>query len=150
MQLARTWDDLLASRFVELVFVELVKERVPQAFAACAAQTPPAEPAGEARDSRRPGQRPDAPGHGCMQHLPIDHEVAHHPTHCGSAPPAEGAARRVQGHLVIDLREPKPEQHALEVIQVKRVYDERDCACGHCTRAEPGHLRALATGAGAQ
>lgn len=108
-----------------------------------APQTAPAEPAGEARESRRPGQRRGAPGHGRMQRLPIDHVVEHRPTHCarcGEALPAGNAARCVHAHFVIDLREPEPEQHALQVIQVKHAYFESDCTCGHCTRAAPGHL----------
>ena len=46
----------------------------------------------------------------------------------------------MQAHLVIDLREPDPERPALELLQVKHAYYERDCACGHRTRAEPGHI----------
>jgi len=126
--------------------VEAEADEVPGGEEACAAQPPapppaPAEPTGEVRAPRRPGQRPGAPGHGRMQHLPIDHVVEHHPTHCarcGSTLPATGAARRVHAHLVIDLREPEP--HALAVIQVKHDYYEHDCACGHRTRAEPGHV----------
>lgn len=91
---------------------------------------------------RRPGRQPGAPGHGRTQPLPIDHEVAHVPSHCarcGGALAASAATRCVSAHRVLELREVEPERHVLEVIEVKHVYYERDCSCGHCTRAEPGH-----------
>jgi hypothetical protein len=41
--------------------------------------------------------------------------------------------------LALDLRESTAEYVGLEVIQTKHIYHERQCACGHWTRAEPGH-----------
>jgi len=32
-----------------------------------------------------------------------------------------------------------------EVIEIKHVYYELDCACGHCARAEPSHTSENAT-----
>jgi transposase len=99
---------------------------------------------------RRPGRQPGAPGHGRTQHLPIDHEVTHAPSHCarcGDVLEASAATRCVSAHRVLELREAAPGRHVLEVIEIKHVYYERDCGCGHCTRAEPGHTRRMRTGA---
>jgi transposase len=111
--------------------------------------TPAAPPAdtsnstnSDAPPRRRPGQQPKAPGHGRLQQLPIDHEVAHSPERCARCGEvfAEGAPERCyHAHYVIDLRVPDATHHALGVIQVKHCYFERDCGCGHATRAEPGH-----------
>jgi len=105
---------------------------------------PPAKPGAGGGDAprRRPGQQPGAPGHGRQQRLLIDHVVDHHPAHCarcGNVLAAAGSARCVHAHLVLDLRASDPGRNALEVIQIKHAYHEQDCACGHRTRAEPGH-----------
>jgi hypothetical protein len=97
---------------------------------------------------RRPGRQPGAPGHGRTQPLPIDHEVTHAPSHCarcGGELEASAATRCVSAHRMLELREAAPGRHVLEVIEIKHVYYERDCGCGHCTRAEPGHTPADAS-----
>jgi len=99
-------------------------------------------PADEVPAARRPGQRPGAPGHGRMQRLAIDQVVQHHPTQCtrcGAAFPEPGESVCHHAHHVIDLRPLVPERHALELMQIQHRYYARRCACGHLTRAEPGH-----------
>jgi transposase len=96
----------------------------------------------EQRQPRRPGQQPGAPGHGRTQSLPIDHEEHHHPTQCAvcEATLSAGSAERIHSaFLTLDLRESTAEYVGLEVLQTKHLYHERQCACGHWTRAEPGH-----------
>lgn len=91
---------------------------------------------------RRPGQRPGAPGHGREQRLAIDQVVDHHPTHCtrcGAAFAEEAATYCHRAHHVIDLRPRSADRHALELVQIHHRYYERRCACGHATRAAPGH-----------
>ena len=46
----------------------------------------------------------------------------------------------VHAYVVIDPREPLPENQVLEVIQVKHAYCERDWSCGHRNHAEPGDI----------
>ena len=90
----------------------------------------------------RPGQRPGAPGHGRTQRLAIDQVLEHHPTHCsrcGAAFPDAATSVCHHAHHVIDLRPLSPERHALELFQIQHRYHERHCACGHATRAAPGH-----------
>lgn len=94
------------------------------------------------KQPRPPGQQPGAPGHGRTQSLPIDHEEHHHPAQCVvcEATWSEGWADRIHSaSLALDLRESTAEYVGLEVIQTKHVYHESQCACGHWTRAEPGH-----------
>jgi transposase len=96
----------------------------------------------EQKQPRRPGQQPGAPGHGRTQSLPIDQEEHHHPAQCAvcGAVLCEGSADRIHSaSLAIDLRESTAEYVGLEVIQTKHIYHESQCACGHWTRAEPGH-----------
>ncbi len=98
----------------------------------------------ESAEQRRAGQRPGAPGHGRVQQLPIEHTHYHHPATCagcGAALSTPETARAHAGYLVIDLQPPSSERAGLEVVQSKHLYYEHACACGHRTRAEPGHCR---------
>jgi hypothetical protein len=107
-----------------------------------AAEQTTASRASESAPAPRPGQRPGAPGHGRTQRLAIDQVVEHHPTHCsrcGSAFAEEAASTCHHAHHVIDLRPLAAERHALELMQRQHRYFERTCACGHTTRAAPGH-----------
>jgi transposase len=94
------------------------------------------------KQPRPPGQQLGAPGHGRTQSLPIDHEEHHHPAQCAvcAATWSAGWADRMhRACLALDLRESTAEYAGLEVIQTKHIYHESQCACGHWTRAEPGH-----------
>jgi transposase len=96
----------------------------------------------ESGTGRPPGQQPGAPGHGRTQILPIDHEEHHHPGQCavcGARLPPGSAERIHSAALAIDLRETSDAYGGMEVLQIKHIYHERQCACGHWTRAEPGH-----------
>ena len=115
---------------------EVEQPAQPQAEA-CAPST-----ADEASAARRPGQRPGAPGHGRTQCLATGQVVEHHPTHCArceAALPEAGASVCHHAHHVIDLRPLVAERHALELMQTQHRYHVLTCACGHTTRAEPGH-----------
>jgi transposase len=95
-----------------------------------------------ASKQRRPGQQPGAPGHGRTQKLPITEQYHHYPKSCAACDDALADREAGPSHaayLVIDLRMPTPERHAVEVVQYKHLYHECQCPCGHITRAEPGH-----------
>jgi transposase len=107
-----------------------------------AAQSAHTQPADGAAEQRRAGRQPGAPGHGRMQRLAVDDVIEHHPRHCarcGKVLCDSHAPQCAQAHLVIDLREPDAERPALVLTQTKHAYFEHGCACGHRSRAEPGH-----------
>ena len=107
-----------------------------------AANETPANTSDQKPATKRPGQRPGAPGHGRTQTFAITQVVEHHPTHCARCDSdlqdrAPGACH--QAHFVLDLCDLGEARVGLELIQTKHAYHERDCGCGHSTRAEPGH-----------
>lgn len=107
-----------------------------------AANETPASTSDQKPVPKRPGQRPGAPGHGRTQTFAITQVVEHHPTHCARCDSdlqdrAPGACH--QAHFVLDLCDLGEARVGLELTQTKHAYHERDCGCGHSTRAEPGH-----------
>jgi transposase len=112
----------------------------------CAPSTDTApKPAGatgtDGGERKRPGRRQGAPGHGRTQRLPVDAEQVHAPACCavcGQALDASHPTRAHNGHYQLDLIQPGANGTGLVLQQTKHIYLERQCACGHWTRAEPG------------
>jgi transposase len=92
-------------------------------------------------ERQRPGRRQGAPGHGRTQRLPVDVEHVHAPTCCAVCAQALDDVQATRAHNAryeIDLIQPGSNGTGLILQQSKHTYLERQCACGHWTRAEPG------------
>jgi transposase len=92
----------------------------------------------------RPGRPKGAPGHSRTQKLPIDKECVHQPETCSGCGAAlnDGSAQHVYAaYYQIELVQPGSGDTGLMLVQTKHIYVERQCACGHCTRAQPGRCR---------
>jgi len=90
----------------------------------------------------RPGRRKGAPGVSRTQVLPVDAEKTHRPKTCAvcGAPLGEELECRPYGaHFVIEVVPPDGGR-GLVLQQTKHTYLETRCHCGHCTRAQPGHV----------
>ena len=102
----------------------------------------PQRPASGGNDEgKRPGRRKGAPGHSRTQHLPVDVELTHAPdccAGCGGALSASHPSRAHNAYYQIDLVRPGAAGTGLVLQQTKHTYLERQCGCGHWTRAEPG------------
>lgn len=89
----------------------------------------------------KPGKRKGAPGYGRQVDLPVHQEEIHRPDQCrccGIAFPADAASRAYTGRYELDVTAPSSGSPGLEVVHTKHLYHERQCRCGHWTRAEPG------------
>jgi hypothetical protein len=89
----------------------------------------------------KPGKPKGAPGYGRQVDLPVNREKIHRPDQCqccGERFPADAPSRAYTGHYELDLIAPASGSPGLEVDHIKHLYQERQCACGHWTRAEPG------------
>ena len=92
----------------------------------------------------RPGRPKGAPGHSRTQKLPIDKECIHSPetcSGCGAALGAECVQNTFAAYYQIDLVQPGNDDTGLMLVQTKHLYVESHCACGHCTRTQPGRCR---------
>ena len=95
------------------------------------------------RDTRqgRPGRPKGAPGYSRTQQLPIDDERVHRPETCAACCAALNDAceqRAYTARYEIDLVQPGNGGNGLILVQTKHTYLERQCRCGHWTRAQPG------------
>jgi hypothetical protein len=89
----------------------------------------------------KPGKREGAPGYGRSVELPVNATEVHRPDACAlceKAFPSHAPERGYTGRYEIDLVEPASGAVGLEVHQTLHRYLERQCDCGHWTRAEPG------------
>ncbi len=97
---------------------------------------PPHRPSG-----RGPGRPRGGKGHRRTQVLPVDVERTHAPSCCaGCAQPLTEAhpSRAHNARYELELIQPGAGATGLLLQQTKHIYLERQCACGHWTRAEPG------------
>jgi len=95
----------------------------------------------DSQERKRPGRRKGAPGHGRTQRLPVDIEHIHAPTCCAVCAAALDASHETRAHNAryeIDLVQPGVNGTGLVLQEIKHIYFDRQCACGHWTRAEPG------------
>ena len=101
----------------------------------------PREAARGDSEGKRPGRRKGAPGHRRTQHLPVDVERTHAPdccAICGMPLNESDESRAHNARYEIDLIQPGAEGTGLVLQQSKHTDLERQCVCGHWTRAEPG------------
>jgi transposase len=106
-----------------------------------AAAQPQRPASGGKGEGRRPGRRKGAPGHSRTQQLPVDVEHTHAPeccAGCGGTLSASHPSRAHNARHQIDLVRPGAAGTGLVLQQTKHTYLERQCDCGHWTRAEPG------------
>jgi len=109
-------------------------------------ETAPKQQRKQTHDSKarkRPGRRKGAPGHGRTQRLPINSEQLHAPACCAVCEQALDASHDARAHNAryqLDLIQPGADGSGTGLVlqQTKHTYLERQCACGHWTRAEPG------------
>ena len=102
-----------------------------------AAETTPAK----APPARKPGKQPGAPGIGRTQVFQAHAERPHYPAVCAGCgrPPDPAVAVAYTGFQAVDLHWDDPARPGLTLWVVDHRYYETPCACGHRTRAEPGH-----------
>lgn len=89
----------------------------------------------------KPGKRPGAPGYGRRITLPVHAEKIHRPDRCrccGTPFPADAPTKGSNGRYELDVVPPSSGSPGLEVRHTRHVYQQRQCACGHWTHAEPG------------
>ena len=89
----------------------------------------------------RPGRCEGAPGYSRTQQLPIDEQCVHRPETCAACCAAldeAGEQRAYTARYEIDLARPGNGANGLILVQTKHTYLERQCRCGHWTRAQPG------------
>lgn len=106
----------------------------------------PADETGPKKDTEekppgKPGQRKGAPGYGRQVDLPVHREQIHRPEqcqHCGESFPAQAPSKAYTGRYELEVIAPRSGSPGLEILHTKHLYHERQCACGHVSRAEPG------------
>jgi len=93
------------------------------------------------KGQERPGRPEGAPGYSRTQKLPIDKEYVHRPERCsacGAIFSEECEQHAYTARYEIELVQPGNGGTGLVLEQSKHTYLQCQCACGHCTRAEPG------------
>ena len=95
----------------------------------------------------RPGKRAGTPGYSRTQKLPVDQERVHRPETCSACGARLSAGCKQHAYTAryeIEVVQPGAGGTGLVLEQTKHIYLECSCACGHCTRAEPGGASAEA------
>ncbi len=89
----------------------------------------------------KPGKPKGTPGHGRGVELAVTEERIHRPSECAlcaqSLPP-DAPQKFHNGRYELDIVSPSSGAPGLEVTHTLHRYAERQCQCGHWTRAEPG------------
>jgi transposase len=117
----------------------------PSEPAAAQAPKPRRQGSGRTASGQPPGRRPGAPGHSRTQHLPVAAERAHVPTWCAGCGQPLTAAHEQRAHnarYALDLIQPGVGDTGLVLQQIKHLYFECGCDCGHWTQAQPGRCAA--------
>lgn len=89
----------------------------------------------------KPGKRQGAPGFGRQVDLPVHEEIVHCPdvcSCCGKAFPPDAPVKGYTACYELEGVAPGSGLPGLEVRHRKHLYQQRRCACGHWSRAEPG------------
>lgn len=89
---------------------------------------------------RNPGKQPGAQGFGRTQIRPItgiEHHRATHCNGCGRALPGDTPAQAYTGFYTIDIEYGQKDKPGIQVINIKHLYYDSQCECGHTTRIKP-------------
>ena len=93
----------------------------------------------------KPGKRKGAPGYGRRLELEVTEERIHRAgacAACGCALPQDAPFRASTGRYELELKDPSSGAPGIEVTNIKHLYGECLCACGHWTRTEPSRCPA--------
>jgi len=91
-------------------------------------------------EKRNPGKQPGAQGFGHTQILPITGIEYHRATHCngcGRELPSDASAQAYTGFYTVDIEYGKEGKPGIQVINIKHLYYDSQCECGHTTRIKP-------------
>lgn len=102
----------------------------------------------ENETKRNPGKQPGAQGFGRTQILPLtgtEHHRATHCSGCGRELPDDAPTRAYTGFYTVDIEYFDSAQHkygkedkpGIQVINIKHLYYDSQCECGHTTREAP-------------
>jgi transposase len=94
---------------------------------------------------RKAGKQKGAAGCGRTQKLPVTDEVIHRAQECAACgcklgEEAEFVAQT--GHYVIDIEVGNETESGIRVTNIKHIYGDTICSCGHVTRTEPHRCQA--------
>ena len=90
-------------------------------------------------DKRKPGKQPGAQGFGRTQILPITGIEYHRATHCSGCGRelSSDVARAYTGFYAIDIAYGQKDKPGIQVTNIKHIYYDSPCECGHTTREAP-------------
>jgi len=93
----------------------------------------------------KPGKRKGDPGYGRRLELEVTEERIHRANECaacGCSLPEDAPFRASTGRYELELKDPSSGAPGIEVANIKHVYGDSLCCCGHWTRTEPGRCPA--------
>ncbi len=88
----------------------------------------------------KPGKRKGDPGYGRSLELEVTEERIHRASECaacGCSLPEDAPFRASTGRYELELKDPASGAPGIEVANIKHVYGDCLCACGHWRRTEP-------------
>lgn len=89
---------------------------------------------------RKAGKQEGSPGFGRTQKLPLTREEVHRAISCAACDAvltAESDFVAVTGHYVIDIERGDKENLGIRLTNIKHIYGDTVCDCGHMTRTMP-------------
>ena len=94
-------------------------------------------------EKKKPGKQKGAKGHGRTQKLPIHDTILHRSDKCSSCnleldETAQFTPRT--GYYVIDIEVGDEANPGMDVINIKHIYGDTTCSCGHINRLMPHRL----------
>ncbi|SEH06646.1 IS66 family transposase [Candidatus Venteria ishoeyi] len=91
-------------------------------------------------EQRKPGKQLGAQGFGRTQKLPItgvEHHYACHCAGCGQELTGDTPKRAYTGFYTIDIEYGEPDKPGIRISNIKHLYYDSSCDCGHTTRIAP-------------
>lgn len=95
----------------------------------------------QSKNKRNPGRQVGAKGHGRTQKLPVNKEEFHNPTHCSCCSKQfsnDSLSKAYTAYYSIDIAENDEGTTGIFLENTKHYWMEKECSCGHKTRAIPG------------